>query len=92
MVKIVWDEPKRRANLDKHGLDFKDFESEFRFEDGLVLAASPSRTGRARIKVVGPLLGRLIAAILSPLGSEAISIVSLRIADLGERRAYDRRP
>jgi len=28
-VKIVWDEPKRRANLRKHGFDFADAERVF---------------------------------------------------------------
>jgi len=28
-VKIVWDEPKRLANLDKHGLDFADLDLGF---------------------------------------------------------------
>jgi uncharacterized protein len=28
-MKIVWDEPKRFANLDKHGLDFADLNESF---------------------------------------------------------------
>jgi uncharacterized DUF497 family protein len=28
-MKIVWDEPKRLANLDKHGLDFADLNETF---------------------------------------------------------------
>ena len=35
-MKIVWDEPKRLANLDKHGLDFADLNETF-FDDALVL-------------------------------------------------------
>ncbi len=26
---IVWDEPKRKANLAKHGMDFADLDAEF---------------------------------------------------------------
>jgi uncharacterized DUF497 family protein len=35
-MNIVWDEPKRLANLDKHGLDFADLNETF-FDDALVL-------------------------------------------------------
>jgi uncharacterized DUF497 family protein len=35
-MKIVWDEPKRLANLDKHGLDFADLNETF-FNSALVL-------------------------------------------------------
>jgi uncharacterized protein len=41
-VKIVWDEPKRLANLDKHGLDFADL-NEFFFENALVLPSHNRR-------------------------------------------------
>ncbi|MGD9924445.1 MAG: hypothetical protein AB7V13_23825 [Pseudorhodoplanes sp.] len=43
-MKIVWDEPKRLANLDKHGLDFTDLTERF-FENALFL---PSRDQRWR--------------------------------------------
>ena len=36
-MKIVWDEPKRLANLDKHGLDFADLNE---IERGLEAARS----------------------------------------------------
>jgi uncharacterized DUF497 family protein len=29
VVKIVWDEPKRLANLEKHGLDFADLDEAY---------------------------------------------------------------
>jgi uncharacterized DUF497 family protein len=38
-MKIVWDEPKRLANLDKHGLDFADLNETF-FENALVFVLS----------------------------------------------------
>jgi uncharacterized DUF497 family protein len=39
-MKIVWDEPKRLANLDKHGLDFREFEEGFSWE-ACLLPVSP---------------------------------------------------
>ncbi len=41
---IVWDEPKRLANIDKHGLDFADLSLEF-FERALI---RPAKRGSCR--------------------------------------------
>jgi hypothetical protein len=90
-MRILWDEPKRRANLAKHGFDFADFEIGFSFERFLAFPTRPSRTGRTRYRLVGTLFGDpVVVAIVSPLGSEAVAIVSLRLANVKERTAYDR--
>jgi uncharacterized DUF497 family protein len=87
---ITWDEPKRLANIDKHGLDFADFEAGFDFETALALPAPDSATGRQRVKVIGLLKGVLVVvAILSPLGSEAAALISLRRASREERSLYE---
>jgi uncharacterized DUF497 family protein len=41
-LKIVWDEPKRLANLAKHGLDFADLNETF-FDKALVLPSHNKR-------------------------------------------------
>jgi uncharacterized DUF497 family protein len=41
-VKIIWDEPKRLANLDKHGMDFADLNEKF-FDTAVVLQANRDR-------------------------------------------------
>ncbi|MCJ2137802.1 BrnT family toxin [Methylobacterium sp. J-026] len=87
----TWDEPKRLANLAKHGLDFADFDSCFDGETALIHPARASRTGRARDRLIGDGNGeRVVAVIVSPLGTEVLSLVSLRIADPDEREAYAR--
>jgi uncharacterized DUF497 family protein len=44
------------------------------------------------MKVIGELGGRIVvAAIITPLGQEAISLISLRRASRSERRRYDAR-
>ena len=88
---IVYDEPKRLANLDKHGLDFAAFETSFSWHDAVVLPARPSRTGRERLRLVGRIDGDLVVAVVSPLGSEALSLVSLRRAGADERKLYEQR-
>jgi uncharacterized DUF497 family protein len=81
-MKIVWDEPKRQANLAKHGLDFASLTVEF-FEGSTVF---PSTAGRA--VAVGNLNGEIIiAVVIKPLGSEAISVISMRPASRKERNA-----
>ncbi|WP_019905632.1 BrnT family toxin [Methylobacterium sp. 77] len=89
MTIIVWDESKRFTNLAKHGLDFADFEEAFDFSTAVEVAAEPSATGRTRFRLVGILADRLVvAAIMSPLLTEALSLISLRPASRAERRLY----
>lgn len=88
---IVWDEPKRLANLAKHDLDFADFETGFDFATALEVTAKPSRTGRSRSPLIGSFRGRLVvAAIVSPLGTQALALISLRPASSSERILYGR--
>jgi uncharacterized DUF497 family protein len=84
-MKITWDEPKRLANLEKHGIDL---DASF-LESAIALSAKPSTTGRERFRLIGEMNGVLIvAAIVSPLGTEAISVISLRPASKEERELY----
>ena len=86
---ITWDEPKRLANFMKHGLDFARFETGFDFDGAVRYPARPSRTGRQRFIFVGDLDGEIVVlAVVSPLGTEALSLVSLRRATEKERERY----
>ena len=79
-------QPKRLANLDKRGLDFADLELEF-FLDSLVV---PVREGR--FKAIGPLRGRsMIVVVFASLGTEAVSVISMRPASKKERSLLDDR-
>ena len=79
-MKIVWDEPKRLANIAKHGMDFAFLTVEF-FEAALI---EPARQGRHL--AIGELDGvAIIAVVFRPLGSEAISVISMRRANQKER-------
>lgn len=75
---IVWDEPKRLINLDKHGIDFADVTEEF-FASALV---RPAKVGR--YAAIGNLNG-VITVIFAVLGTEGLSIVSARPASRKER-------
>ncbi|SIQ46277.1 hypothetical protein SAMN05880561_10362 [Rhizobium sp. RU33A] len=78
---IVWDEPKRLANIDKHGLDFSDLSLEF-FQRALIRPAK-----RSRLQAVGRLADGTVAVIFVRLGTQGLSIVSMRPANAAERRA-----
>jgi hypothetical protein len=82
-VIVTWDNAQRLANLDKHGLDFADLELEF-FMNSVV---APVR-GR-RFKAIGSMRrGRVIVVIFAPLGTESVSLISMRPANRKERSLF----
>lgn len=85
-MKIVWDEPKRKANIAKNGVDFADIGEEF-FASALV---APAKTA-GRWQAVGRLGNFAVLVIFRPLGSEALSIISARPASRKERKIVDGR-
>ena len=84
-MKILWDEPKRLANIKKHGLDFADLNETF-FDDALVL---PSYNKRWR--GIGKDIRGVIAVVFVTLGKEAVSVISMRPANRYERELYAQR-
>lgn len=78
-MKIVWDDQKRLQNLAKHGLDFASLTPEF-FETAIVLPAKGTR-----FMAISVLAGDVLAVVFARLGSEGISIVSMRRASRKER-------
>lgn len=84
-MKIVWDEPKRLANLEKHGFDFADV-GELDWATAVVEDGIPDATGHRRLKAIGYFRDGTAAVVFATLGSEAISIISFRPASDRERR------
>lgn len=82
-MKIIWDEPKRLANLDKHGMDFADLNDRF-FGTALVLQAA-----RNRYRAIGVSIRGVISVIFAIYGKEAVSIISMRPASKKERELYE---
>jgi uncharacterized protein len=79
-MRLVWDEPKRLRNIAKHGLDFASLTVEF-FENARI---EDAKSGR--FLAVGEFEGvTIIAVVFRPLGSEALSIISMRRASKAER-------
>jgi uncharacterized DUF497 family protein len=84
-MRIVWDEPIRLANLEKHGLDFADLNETF-FDNAQVLP-----TYNKRWAGIGKNIRGMIVVVFVTLGKEAVSVVSMRPASRNERRLYAER-
>lgn len=78
-MRIVWDEPKRLANIDKHGLDFAALTLEF----FITAAIRPVRGGR--LQAIGLLDDGTVSVVFVTLGSEGVSVISMRRASRRER-------
>jgi hypothetical protein len=83
-MKIVYDPPKRLANLMKHRLDFADLEDGVFFETALV---RPAKLGR--FQAIGRFEDGTIAVVFALLGTEGLSIISMRPASKKERNLFD---
>lgn len=81
---IVWHEPKRLANIDKHGLDFADA-VDFDWGGALML---PGHSGRFR--AIGAFQGRVVAIVFA-LEGDNIALISMRPASAKERKAFNGR-
>jgi uncharacterized DUF497 family protein len=84
---FTWDEPERLANIDVHKLDFVHAETGD-WDHALVRETYPGRRGEARFKAIVRIRNRLIVVIFSPLGTEALSVISMRPANAKEKRLY----
>ena len=82
-MKIVWDEPKRLANIASHGMDFADLDETF-FEGSVIVSAK-----MGRLNAVGRHHSEIILVMFVALGTEGLSVVSMRPASRSERRLID---
>lgn len=84
-MKITWDETKRLANIDKHGLDFAELDTDF----FLSAILRPAKLGR--FMAIGRWLDGAITVIFARRGLEAISVISMRPAHKAERKLLNAR-
>lgn len=85
MVRFEWDERKRLANLEKHGLDFVDVIGVF---EAPHLVVPSTRAGEEeRFLAIGVFKGRLVTVVYTSR-SEASRIISFRRARHEERQKY----
>jgi uncharacterized protein len=87
-MRFEWDEAKRLANLQKHGVDFRDAPEMF---TGKMVIALDRRVdyGEERYIGFGVLQGRVMAVVFSRRLPDIIRIISLRKANPREQRRYE---
>ena len=83
---ITWDEPKRRLNLRKHGLDFIDAEEVF---DGVTYTYEDDRFSydERRFVTLG-LLRQIVVSIVHTEDRDDIHVISMRKATKREHEIY----
>jgi len=86
LVNFTWDEPKRLANLAKHGLDFADAAKVFA---GPTVLFEDNRFDYLEQRMIGVgLLDDLVVLIVHVESDETIRIISMRKADGNETDLY----
>lgn len=83
---ITWDESKRKLNLRKHGIDFRDAETIF---DGPTVTAEDTRLpyGEQRLVTLG-LLNGVVVSMTYTERKDDMRIISIRKALKHETRFY----
>ena len=83
---ITWDESKRRLNLKKHGIDFREAEEVF---DGPMVTSEDTRMpyGEQRIVALGVLNGVVVSMTYAERRDD-LRIISIRKALKHETRFY----
>ncbi len=85
---IVWDEAKRKTNLEKHGLDFAD--AYLVFDNPNKITFQSPRKGEARKQDIAmiEIRGRVLTLIYVERGVE-VQAISFRVASRVEREVYE---
>ena len=86
MTRYGWDEAKRLANLEKHGIDFVGVEAVF---EGYTVTIEDQRLayGEQRFVTFGLLQGTLVAVVHTER-NDTIRIISIRRATRIEKKSY----
>lgn len=84
----VWDEAKRKANLKKHGLDFKDAYLIYENPEKCTYEASRDDEYRLMDIALAVIKGRLLTLVYTERG-EDVRVISFRNASREERKRYE---
>jgi uncharacterized DUF497 family protein len=86
---FVWDEAKRKSNLAKHRLDFRDAHIVYNNPDKRTYDASRGNEYRLMDVALAVLRGRLLTLVYAEIG-EDVRVISFRPASREEHKAYER--
>lgn len=87
VVQFEWDEAKRKANIAKHGIDFRDVPGMFA---GVMVIGTDDRKDYDETRKIGFgfIRGRLMAVAFTERTSNLIRIISARKANTREEAHY----
>jgi uncharacterized DUF497 family protein len=85
---FVWDETKRRSNLEKHGLDFKDAHLVYDNPEKCTYASSRQGELRWMDIAVAVIHERLLVLVYTERGDQ-VRVISFRPASREEREQYE---
>jgi uncharacterized protein len=85
---FVWDEAKRKSNLEKHGLDFKDAHLVYENPDKCTYESVRRDERRLLDLAFAVVKGRLLALIYTERGDN-VRVISFRPASREEREQYE---
>ncbi|MDE3186589.1 MAG: BrnT family toxin [Acidobacteriota bacterium] len=86
---LVWDEAKRKANLEKHGLDFKDAHLVYDNPEKCTYQSSRDSEHRLMDIAMAVIHGRVLTLVYTERGNE-VRVISFRTASREERRQYEK--
>jgi uncharacterized DUF497 family protein len=84
----VWDEAKRKSNLKKHGLDFKDAYLIYENPDKCTYEASREDEYRTMDVALAVIKGRLLTMVYAERGDD-VRVISYRNSSREERKQYE---
>jgi uncharacterized protein len=84
----VWHEAKRKLNLEKHGLDFKDAHLVYENPNKCTYEARYKDERRLMDLATAVVHGRLLTLIYTERGDD-VRIISFRVASREEREQYE---
>lgn len=84
---ITWDEPKRRENLRKHGIDLAELEPVFDLPM-ITVEDDRERYGELRLQSLGLWRGRVVFLVWTPREDDIAHLISCRYADRTQVEDY----
>lgn len=85
---LIWDEKKRRSNLAKHGLDFR--QADTVLDSSYRLDMHEIRRDELRVKSISYALGFMaVLTVIHTRRSDATRVISFRRASTIERETYN---
>jgi len=85
---FVWDETKRKSNLEKHGLDFKDAHLVYDNPEKSTYESTRKDERRFLDLAFAIVADRLLALVYTERGDD-VRVISFRVASREERELYE---